>query len=144
MQGKGGKFTVFGISEVGKDIKLLCMIPSISPPPLLSPPPLPPSPPPLTLPPPTDGFVVLESVVHHGSHVGILPNGQAKPANQTGTGDHARFFPEVVGENPENIRAGDSVLQVRTDLLCEYFYDWLTRMQMIIIMICCPVCGLFL
>ena len=41
--------------------------------------------------------MVLESVRFPGQHVGILPDGDAKPADQTGTGEHARFTPIVKG-----------------------------------------------
>jgi len=38
-----------------------------------------------------DGTISLESVPHHGQHVGILPNGDEKAPHQTGTGDQSRF-----------------------------------------------------
>eukprot|EP00117_Sycon_ciliatum_P040188 scpid60368/ scgid29572/ len=38
-----------------------------------------------------DGNVSLESVCAPGQHVGILPTGQPKPANNTGMGPHGQF-----------------------------------------------------
>ena len=63
----------------------------------------------------TDGYLVLESRVFPGQHVGILPNGSAKPPNQTGTGDHARFCPKVIQPSPyRTFIAGRGRLQVST------------------------------
>ena len=45
-----------------------------------------------------DGYVVFESVKFPGQHVGIKPDGSAKPPDHTGTGDHARFTPQVLNE----------------------------------------------
>ena len=44
-----------------------------------------------------EGYVVLESVRFPGHHVGILPDGDAKAADHTGTGEHARFTLIVKG-----------------------------------------------
>lgn len=47
----------------------------------------------------TDGqFVSLESVRFPGSRVGILPDGDPKDPDKTGTGLHGQFVPTVVGE----------------------------------------------
>ena len=43
-----------------------------------------------------DGFVALESQLHDGHHVGIKPDGSAKPPGNTGTGPHGRFTPRLV------------------------------------------------
>jgi len=47
-----------------------------------------------------DGTVSLRSVPHHKKHkflhVGVLENGHIKPADQTGTGPHGRFWPKFV------------------------------------------------
>ena len=40
---------------------------------------------------------MLESVQFPGQLVGVLPNGQAKAADHTGTAEHNRFTPIVKG-----------------------------------------------
>ena len=47
---------------------------------------------------PADGYAVFESVKYPSQHVGIKPDGSAKPPNHTGTGDHGRFTPQVLNE----------------------------------------------
>ena len=42
-----------------------------------------------------EGSVVLESVVFPGQHVGILPDGEPKPPEHTGRGEHGRFTPAL-------------------------------------------------
>jgi len=45
-----------------------------------------------------DGFISLRSdIMEKPAGVGILPDGTAKPADQTGTGAHGRFVVELVG-----------------------------------------------
>ena len=42
-----------------------------------------------------EGSIVLESVVFPGQHVGILPDGEPKPPDHTGRGEHGRFTPPL-------------------------------------------------
>ena len=46
---------------------------------------------------PEDQFVCLESVKFPGMRAGILPDGNAKDPDKTGTGPHGRFIPIVIG-----------------------------------------------
>ena len=39
---------------------------------------------------------MLESVQYPGQHIGVLPSGEIKPTDQTGTGQHARFTPVII------------------------------------------------
>ena len=42
-----------------------------------------------------DGHVVLESVRYRGQHVGVLPSGEIKEPDRTGTGQHGQFILHV-------------------------------------------------
>ncbi len=46
--------------------------------------------------------------------VGVRPNGEIKPPNETGNGQHGQFEPEVIKVQPEYNRAGDTPAQVGT------------------------------
>ena len=47
--------------------------------------------------------VVLESVMHPGQRVGILPNGCVKPPENTYLGLHAQFTPSVLSYVRESV-----------------------------------------
>ena len=46
----------------------------------------------------SDEAVTFESVKFPGQRIGILPNGEVKPPENTGRGQHGQFVPKVVGE----------------------------------------------
>ena len=40
-------------------------------------------------------YIVLESIMHPGYHIGIQPSGDVKDPSQTGIGEHAQFRPKL-------------------------------------------------